>query len=231
MNQMLDRLDRSRQQQQRFVSDASHELRSPVTTIRHLAEVAVAHPEGTSAEQLGADVLAEDLRLERLVDDLLWMARADEHTLGAHRGPVDLDELLLDEARRVRETKHLRVEVSDVTPVQVRGDASQLRRLLRNLVDNAGRHAATAVALSVAETDGDVVLRVDDDGPGIPIGDRVRVFERFVRLDVARDREQGGTGLGLSIAAQVVAAHGGVVTIGEAPLGGARVEVRLPRHA
>jgi signal transduction histidine kinase len=231
MNEMLDRLERSKQQQQRFVSDASHELRSPVTTIRHLAEVAVAHPEGTGTEQLGADVLAEDLRLERLVDDLLWMARADEHTLSARRGPVDLDELVLDEARRVRETTNLRVEVSDVSPGQVHGDASQLRRLLRNLVDNAGRHAATSVALSVAETGGDVVLRVDDDGPGVPIADRVRVFDRFVRLDAARDREQGGTGLGLSIAAQVVAAHGGAVTIGEAPLGGARVEVRLPRHA
>jgi len=113
----------------------------------------------------------------------------------------------------------------------VDGDPDALSRIVRNLVDNAARHAAGRVALSLGEEDGRVVLTVDDDGPGIPEADRERVFERFVRLDGARARDDGGSGLGLAIVAELVAAHGGTVVAAANPLGGARVEVILPRLA
>ena len=112
---------------------------------------------------------------------------------------------------------------------RVDGDAVGLRRMLRNLGDNAARHSRGLVSLALAERDGLVVLAVEDDGPGIPAADRQRVLERFVRLDDARARDGGGSGLGLSIVSQLVVAHGGTLQIADSPLGGARVEVSLPR--
>lgn len=231
MNSMLDRLEQSQARQRRFVSDASHELRSPIATMRQHAEVARVHPERTSTDDLAATVLAEDARLERLVDDLLWLARADERTLHVPRTPVDLDDVVLDELRRLGATTELRIDVTGVSAGQVLGDRSQLRRLVRNLTDNAARHARNGVNVSLAEHDAEVVLRIDDDGPGIPVGDRERIFERFVRLDEARTRDSGGSGLGLAIVAEIAAAHGGEVAATDAPSGGARLEVRLPAGA
>jgi signal transduction histidine kinase len=173
-------------------------------------------------------VLAEDLRLQRLAEDLLLLTRADEHTLALRRRPVDLDDLAFDEARRLRDATGLRVDTTAVSAGRVDGDAAGLRRLLRNLGDNAARHAAGRLAFSLAERDGQVLLGVDDDGPGIPEADRARVFERFVRLDDARARDDGGSGLGLAIVAELARAHGGTVTVAPGGLGGARVEVRLP---
>jgi signal transduction histidine kinase len=229
MNRMLERLERAQARQRRLVSDASHELRSPVAAIRQHAEVALAHPDRTTTSELAETVLAEDLRLQRLAEDLLLLTRADEHTLGLRRRPVDLDDLVFDEARRLRGVSGLRVDTSAVSAGRVDGDAAGLRRVLRNLGDNAVRHAGTQVAFSVAERDGVVRLRVDDDGPGIPEADRERVFERFVRLDDARARDDGGSGLGLAIVAELVAAHGGTVAVTPSPAGGTRVEVTLPR--
>jgi signal transduction histidine kinase len=229
MNRMLERLERAQARQRRLVSDASHELRSPVAAIRQHAEVALAHPDRTTTSELAETVLAEDLRLQRLAEDLLLLTRADEHTLGLRRRPVDLDDLVFDEARRLRGVSGLRVDTTAVSAGRVDGDAAGLRRVLRNLGDNAVRHAGTQVAFSVAERDGVVRLRVDDDGPGIPEADRKRVFERFVRLDHARARDDGGSGLGLAIVAELVAAHGGTVAITPSPIGGTRVEVTLPR--
>lgn len=231
MNRMLGRLEEARARERRLVSDASHELRSPVTAIRQHAEVAVAHPERASVEELAEVVLAEDLRLQQLVEDLLFLARADEDRFRVESRPVDLDDLVLEEVARLRATTALRVDATGVSAGRVAGDAGQLRRLLRNLADNAARHAGSIVALSIDGSGagtGTVVLRVEDDGPGIPPEDRARVFERFVRLDEARAREGGGSGLGLSIAAEIARAHGGTVEITESPLGGARVEVRVP---
>ncbi len=228
MNEMLDRLEAAQIRQRRFVSDASHELRSPVATIRQHAEVARSHPERTALDDLADTVLAEDLRLERLVDDLLWLARADEYTLDLRRRPVDLDDLVLEEARRLQATTGLRIDTTGVSAGQVLGDRAQLRRLLRNLTDNAARHANDGLDLSVVEDDGVVIVRVDDDGSGIGVDDRGRVFERFVRLDDARARDHGGSGLGLAIVAEIAAAHGGSVGVTDAPSGGARFEVRLP---
>ena len=229
MNRMLGRLEQAQARQRRLVSDASHELRSPVATIRQHAEVALAHPGRTTTTELAATVLAEDLRLQRLAEDLLLLTQVDEHTLAMRRRPVDLDDLVFDEARRLREATGLRVDTTAVSAGRVDGDAAGLRRMLRNLGDNAARHAAGRLGLSVAEGGGGMVrLVVDDDGPGIPEADRERVFERFVRLDGARARADGGSGLGLAIVAELVAAHGGTVGVASSPLGGARVEVTLP---
>ena len=231
MNRMLGRLEQAQARQRRLVSDASHELRSPVAAIRQHAEVALAHPDRTTTAELAATVLAEDLRLQRLAEDLLLLTRADEHTLGLRRRPVDLDDLVFDEARRLRGVSGLRVDTSAVSAGRVDGDAAGLRRVLRNLGDNAARHAGTQVAFSVSERDGVVRLLVDDDGPGIPEADRERVFERFVRLDDARARDDGGSGLGLAIVTELVSAHDGTVTITHSPASGTRVEVALPRPA
>jgi signal transduction histidine kinase len=231
MNRMLGRLEQAQARQRRLVSDASHELRSPVAAIRQHAEVALAHPDRTTTAELAATVLAEDLRLQRLAEDLLLLTRADEHTLALHRRPVDLDDLVFEEARRLRASTGLRVDTTAVSAGRVDGDAAGLRRVLRNLGDNAARHAAGRLAFSLAETDGRVLLGVDDDGPGIPEADRRRVLERFVRLDDARARDDGGSGLGLAIVAELATAHGGTVAVAPSALGGARVEVTLPRLA
>jgi signal transduction histidine kinase len=229
MNRMLDRLERSQDRQRRFVSDASHELRSPIATIRQHAEVARGHPGSTTTDALAATVLAEALRLQRLVDDLLVLARADEHGLALSRQPVDLDDLVLDEARRLRSTTDLAVDATGVSAGAVSGDADALRRIVRNLADNAARHAAGRIALSLAERDGTVTFAVEDDGPGVPPTDQARVFERFVRLDDARVRaDDTGSGLGLAIVAELVAALDGDVAMSAAALGGTRVEVTLP---
>ena len=176
-------------------------------------------------------MLAENLRVQRLVEDLLLLASADEHGLSPNRRPLDLDDIVFDEARRLREATELRVETTGVSAGRVDGDAAGLRRVLRNLGDNAGRHARSRVAFALAADNGSLVLAVDDDGPGIPESERAVVLERFVRLDDARARDAGGSGLGLAIVSEVVAAHGGQVTIADSPLGGARVEVRLPGSA
>jgi signal transduction histidine kinase len=231
MNRMLARLEQAQARQRRLVADASHELRSPVATIRQHAEVALAHPGRTTTTELAGTVLAEDLRLQRLAEDLLLLTRADEHSLALRRRPVDLDDLVFEEARRLRDATGLRVDAAAVSAARVEGDAAALAQVLRNLADNAARHAGGRLALSLAERDGLAVLWVEDDGPGIPEADRERVFERFVRLDDARARDDGGSGLGLAIVAELVAAHGGTVAVASSPLGGARVEVALPRLA
>jgi signal transduction histidine kinase len=227
MNHMLDRLERAQASQRRFISDASHELRSPVASIRQHAEVALTHPERTTIGELAEIVLTEDLRVQRLVEDLLMLARADEHTLQPRRKQVDLDDLVFAEARRLRSTTSLRIDTSAVSAGRVDGDTAGLRRVLRNLGDNAMRHARDRIAFALAEHDGTVVLAIEDDGPGIPEAERARVLERFVRLDDARARDHGGSGLGLAIVDELVRAHGGSVTIATGDLGGARIEVAL----
>jgi signal transduction histidine kinase len=227
MNRMLARLEDALVRQRRFVSDASHELRSPVASIRQHAEVALAHPDRMTLAELADTVLAEDLRVQRLVEDLLLLARADEG-IGPSAQAVDLDDIVFDVADGLRHTAPVTVDTAGVSAGRVRGEPAQLRRLVGNLADNAARHARSRVAISLGEVDGSVVLRVDDDGGGIPADQRLRVFERFVRLDEARARDDGGVGLGLAIVAQVAATHGGTATAAASPAGGARLEVRLP---
>lgn len=228
MNRMLARLQGAQASQQRFVSDASHELRTPTASIRQHTEVALAHPDRVGVAGLAEPVLAEALRLQRLIDDLLLLARVDEAGLALRRVPVDMDDLVFAEAARLRADTSLRVDTRQVSAGRVAGDSAGLRRVLRNLADNAARHATSAVAFGISVRDGVVTVTVADDGPGIPATDRLRVLDRFVRLADARTRDEGGSGLGLAIVAELVAAHCGGVTIDDAPLGGARVTVTLP---
>jgi signal transduction histidine kinase len=228
MNQMLARLQEGQARERRFISDASHELRSPVTTIRQHAEVARRHPTRTTIEELASVVLEEDERLQHLVEDLLLLTQMDEGTLRLRTESVDLDDLLFEEADRMRATTALRVDTSAVSAGRVSGDREQLSKLVRNLTGNAARHAASTVALSLRDESGEVVLIVEDDGEGIPLPERERIFERFVRLDEARDRDSGGSGLGLAIVAQIAAAHGAAVRVRDGRVGGAHFEVRFP---
>jgi signal transduction histidine kinase len=228
LNQMLERLDDAHRREQRFVSDASHELRNPIATIRHLTEVALAHPDRTSVQAMATEILSEDLRLQDLAEGLLLLARADEHILEILAVPVDLDDLVLEEARRLKERTSLSIETTRVGAARTIGDRAHLQRVLRNLGDNAARHAAASIGFSVQNSGQNVSFAVDDDGPGVAQESRRLIFERFARLDEARDRERGGAGLGLSIVEEIISAHGGRVVVGESPLGGARFEVFLP---
>lgn len=228
MNRMLTRLEQGQTRQRRFISDASHELRSPVATIRQHAEVALSHPNVTRIDELAEVVLAEDLRLQRMVEDLLLLTKIDEGTLHLWRESVDLDDLLFAEAARLRATTDVLVDTSEVSAGRVSGDRRQLDKLVRNLIDNAARHAHDKVALSLREHDGEVLLTVDDDGEGIPTFERERIFERFVRLEAARDRDSGGSGLGLAIVAEIAGAHGATIAVRDRPEGGTRLDVRFP---
>jgi signal transduction histidine kinase len=217
---MLARLQVAQAAQRRFVADASHELRSPLATIA--AGLELLDPGG---DDTVTALRAETERLGRLVDALLLLARADERGLRPCREEVDLDEVADAERRRPSGGLVPRV---DAAPVRVVGDRGQLARVLRNLVDNACRHARSTVLVTVRRRGVEAVVEVGDDGPGVPPAHRGRVFERFVRLDDARARADGGAGLGLAIVAEVVAAHGGRVELGDSPLGGALFRVRLP---
>jgi signal transduction histidine kinase len=170
---------------------------------------------------------AETSRMQRLVEDLLLLAKADDDGLRMQVSDVDLDDLLDAEARRLRASGDLVVE-TDIHPARVRGDAAKLGQVVRNLADNARQQAHRRVRIGLSEHKGSAILLIDDDGSGIPAADRGRVFERFVRLDESRARGSGGSGLGLSIVHEIVKSHGGTVTISDSPLGGARFEVRFP---
>jgi signal transduction histidine kinase len=225
MNGMLDRLEQASARQRAFVSDASHELRSPVSTIRAELEVASADAAHAEWPAVARRTLGETDRLSRLVDDLLALARLDEAQGPPRRAPVDLDDLVLDESAR---THRVPLRTTGVSAGRVSGDVRQLAQVVRNLVDNAQRHATSEVAVTLRSEDGELVFVVDDDGSGIPEADRQRVFDRFTRLDEARGRADGGAGLGLAVVRRVVEQHGGTVAISDSPLGGARFEVRLP---
>jgi signal transduction histidine kinase len=237
LNGMLDRLDSSATAQRRFVGDASHELKTPLATIRQHAEVALRHPGSIDGVALAGTVLGEEARLTALVQGLLVLARADEGALGVTRRPVDLDDLVLAETARLRDAPPvagrgpLGVDATAVGPARVDGDEGLLGQVVHNLVANAARHADSRVAVALAERDGRVELIVDDDGAGVAEADRERVFERFVRLDEARARDSGGSGLGLAIVREIVRVHGGAVSVTASPLGGARFVVTLPRGA
>ncbi|MDT5313982.1 MAG: hypothetical protein QOE74_3002 [Mycobacterium sp.] len=227
MNEMLARIEAGHEAQRRFVGDASHELRSPVTAILSALDVAAAHPEFLNEELATTTLRPEAERMESLVEDLLLLARADERGLTLQRKDVDLDDIASIEMGRLLRETTLTVD-ADLVPTRLVGDPGGLSRVLRNLLENAERHAMSRVELRVYPDGGDAVLTVGDDGPGIPEADRARVFDRFVRLDSARARSGGGTGLGLAIVSEVIAAHGGTVMIGDRPDGGALITVRLP---
>lgn len=229
LNDLLARLDDAVTRERRFVSDASHELRTPITGVRSLLESEpedLAEVRSSRAEALAAvDALAD------LVDDLLALAKADDggrHATGATRVPVDLDDLVLARARSLGRTTGLTIDTRGVSGGQVSGRDTDLGRVVENLAANAARYAVSTIAFTVQQEGDTVVLTVTDDGPGIPEADRGRVFERFTTLDDSRSGVRGGTGLGLSIVAAIVAAHGGTVAAGDGDGRGTRFTVRLP---
>lgn len=229
LNAMLARLEAASHGHQEFVSNASHELRSPLTTLLMTVDQAAHRPDEANWESVADTVAREGRRLQQLIDDLFWLARADEKGHPFAPEDVDLDDVLFEEATRLRTVTTLTVESRRVVPVRVRGDLDMLRRLVRNIVDNAARYATAMVTLAVG-TDGDeAVLTVSDDGPGVDPDSADRLFGRFARADESRSRSRGGTGLGLAIVAEIAEQHCGSVRFipGDA---GATVEVRLPRE-
>jgi signal transduction histidine kinase len=227
LNEMLDRIDEGHRLQRQFVSDASHELRSPLAVIRQSAEIAKAYPDRVDITTLADDVLNESQRLEGVVTALLLLARLEADEPGSH-DVIDLDDVVLAEVARSGKTDGVEIDARGVGAGQVRGSTVLLGQVVRNLLVNARRHAASTVTITLGQEDGTVELVVADDGPGIPEADRSRVFERFVRLDDARARDAGGSGLGLAIVRKIVESSGGIVEIGESSDGGARFIVRLP---
>jgi signal transduction histidine kinase len=232
-NRMLDRLTEAFAGQRAFVADASHELRTPLTVIRGQLEVLVAHDEPSPAEVRRVERLAqaEISRISRLVDDLLLLAKTEQTEFLR----VQLIELapyvgeLWDGASLLA---HRRFELAEVPKGTLRADPDRLAQALRNLIGNAIEHTTPEgglVRMRVQAVPGERLrFLVEDDGPGIPLDQRERVFGRFHRTDVARDRASGGTGLGLAIVRAIADAHGGTVSAGESPEGGARIELELP---
>jgi signal transduction histidine kinase len=237
LNDMLSRLAAAQQRQRDLVSDTAHELRSPIASIRAQLEVALDHPSGQDWESTGRDVHADVLRLARLAEDLLLLARLDERALGARsleRAPVDLAELARSVAARYAVAR-VPVTAAAPAPCLVAGDRDSLDRLLVNLLDNAVRYAKSQVTVTVCREGEWAVLTVADDGPGIPPAYVERAFDRFARLDTARNRDgddAGGAGLGLAIVRATARACGGDARLeptGSDPLWpGISAVVRLP---
>jgi two-component system, OmpR family, sensor kinase len=226
-NHMLERLEDAFARQRSFVSDASHELRSPLTAIRGQIEVLAREPDPDVADvrRVEAATLAELQRVEGLVDQLLALARLDEGV-----GPARRE---LDAAAFLREAVASApggASIGGLAPGRIELDPDMVARVIRNLVENARRHAGPDGEVTVSSTavEGRLRIDVDDDGPGIPTAERERVFDRFHRSDAARDRGSGGSGLGLAIARAIVEAHGGTIRAGASPSGGARVSFELP---
>jgi signal transduction histidine kinase len=227
LNELLARLETAVSREREFVADASHDLRTPIAAVRALLEAETTDPAMTVLTR--ADALARLDHLQGLVDDLLTLSRADSADPPPNT-PVDLDELVLGQARQLSRGTVLRVDTTRVSGGQVSGRDTDLARLVQNLATNAARHAHSTVAFAVHQFDEMVELVVDDDGPGIDPRDRDRVFERFRALDDVRTGTTSGSGLGLAIVATIVSAHHGTVRVGDAPGGGARFEVRLPAY-
>lgn len=229
LNEMLARLETSANQQRSFVADASHELRSPLASLRTMLEVAAAEPDPDLQAGLLRDVEGEVDRMQHLVDDLLYLASYDEAgPAGRTYEEVDVDQILGREASLLARRSSVLVDTTGVEPARVMGDGVRLSQLVRNLIDNAARFAATQVWVTSFEDGVHAVVQVSDDGPGIPAAERERVFDRFVRLDESRARMTGGAGLGLAVSRSIARNHGGDVRVAEPVHGGATMEVRLP---
>lgn len=222
-NETLERLERAVEQQRRFASDASHELRTPIAGLRANLEDAAAHPEDTDLVTTVKSALRDTDRLESIVTDLLLLARLG--TARAIQEVLDLGELVRQEIELRPPRVHIETHLPDGVIVQA--VSVQMRRLLANLLDNAERYAQEVITVGLRRDGDQAVLTITDDGLGIAPEDRERVFERFTRLDSARGRDTGGTGLGLPIARDIAVAHGGGLRVEDSPRG-ARLALRLP---
>jgi signal transduction histidine kinase len=226
MNQMLDKLEHSDNTHRAFFSDASHELRSPLSTLVTTAEVASLDESGKTWLDMQQTVLSESNRMQSLVEDLLTLAKVDAHQLQLDVLDVDLDDVLDSEIKRLRTVSSLQV-TADLQPVRVRGDERRLAQVFRNLLDNAARHAKSRIVVGMERRPSEVVVSVDNDGEIISPEDRDRVFGRFARLDASRSTDGGSSGLGLAISREIMGAHGGTVVATESD-GWCRFEVMLP---
>ncbi len=234
LNQMFHRLERSFAQVTRFTSDASHELKTPLTLLRAEAESVLASPSAGEAEQeLAADVIAQCSRLTQIVDGLLFLSRAEDRRLDLECTPVDLAALvreLTEDAEIMAAEAKLTLRSELAEDVIAPGDAPLLRRSVMNLIDNAIKYnrPGGTVILSAARENGNAVVSVRNTGPGLAEESREQVFDRFYRGDLSHHREPPGHGLGLSIAREVARAHGGDVVLGESNAEWTEFSLRLP---
>jgi two-component system OmpR family sensor kinase len=241
LEQMLRSLDAARaeregamQKQREFVADASHELRTPLTSVLanlELLQASLRDPGQAEDREVVDSALRSSRRMSRLVGDLLLLARADAGRLDRHRR-CDLAEVAGDAAAEAAALVGDRtLTIDNERPLRVEGSADELHRMVLNLLDNAARHtpAEATIELSLGEHDGYAVVKVADDGPGIPVGMRKQIFDRFVRGEGPADTARGtGTGLGLAIVSAVAESHGGTVEATESRLGGALFRARIP---
>lgn len=222
MNATLTRLGAAVSANERFVGDAAHELRSPITGVRAALEIEAAK----TSDTLLSESIAELDRASRLVDDLLVLARRQGKPSVLE--DVDLDDLARTALGALR-TRQPDLEVNaTLAPCRLRGNSDDLQRIIMNLLENAARYGGGQLNVSTVQDGDRALLQVDDDGPGIPQDRRDQIFDRFTRLDSSRSRETGGSGLGLAIAKELVEDHGGTVTVSDASIGGASFIVRLP---
>ncbi len=227
MNRMLSRIDASVKRQRRFVADASHDLQGPLTAQRLSLELALGSMQPVDKGLLRDDVLGATDQMERLVGDLLVLASVDE---GAHAPtlPVDLDQIVLEEGMRAAGAGPVVIDTTHVSAGPVDGNAGELRRIVRNLLDNAVRHAESRVELRVHVSDGQVHVDVADDGPGVPGAEQELIFQRFHRGDPARTRGTAGTGLGLAIARSMAQRAGGTLDLVDSDGPGAVFRLSVP---
>lgn len=218
VNRALDQMEQTLERQRQFASDASHELRTPIASLRANLEDALLYPDDTDFREVAEAALRATDRLESIVNDLLLLAR-----IGSGRESsedIDLSALLRGEAAADVKT--------EIEPdLHVYGARAQVSRLVANLLDNAHRYGGGEIRLTARRDGDEALVEITDEGPGIPAADRERIFGRFTRLDTARSREAGGTGLGLAISREVALAHGGGLRVADAPRG-ARFVLRLP---
>jgi signal transduction histidine kinase len=227
MNSMLDRIEAADQRQRQFVSDASHELRGPITTLRTGLDISGSDASGATWRGMQPILAEETQRLQALVEDLLTLSKADDQGVPLRREEIDLDDVLATELRRLTATSGHRI-TADLVPAKIAGDPVRLSQAFRNVLDNADRHAAGTIAVKLSATVQTVIVTIDDDGPPVPVVDREKIFGRFVRLDESRSRQQGGSGLGLAITRGIVEAHHGRVTATETAHGWCRFEFIFP---
>ena len=230
MNSMLERLDRSQKSQEQFVSDAAHELRTPLASIAAQLDVDNAHPSSADRVVTAGNVRGEVTRLQSLIDGLLASARNQDAKQQVEMPAVllDLDVVAATSVARVARPNHVAVDQRGISVGTIRGDEPALASAIDNLLANAFRHAVSLVAVAVGTDEAGVWLTVDDDGTGVALANRERIFDRFVRLDEARSKDAGGSGLGLALARETAQRHNGSLQVEESALGGARFVLRLP---
>lgn len=226
LNAMLARLEASFEQQRRFVADAAHELRTPVANLRTQLEIALETGSEEDWQRRSLVLLDDTLRMQRLIEQLLLLARLDAGGTVARR-PVDLDDVVRGVAGRLENSRDVPLDLDRVRPVQISGDPTLVEQLVVNVVENALRHADRMVRVTTTPNGRGAIFQVEDDGLGIPTDRHRDVLTRFTRLQDARDRDSGGLGLGLAIAADIARAHAGDIEVARSELGGASIRVRF----